>query len=135
VGVELTDLLLKPRQMLFDFCTLSLERVDDLLNARHDPLLADAGPANLLEKVPLTSREHLLSVALSPQLARLLAGLFVALRDLLAKVVEGDGRGRPTRARFLVLLRHQSELLIAPLGTLPTGRMRERDTQAVDPAP
>jgi hypothetical protein len=79
--------------MLFDFCTLSLERVDDLLDARHDRLLADRVPAGLLKEVPLTSREHLHSVTLSPELARLLAGLFVALRDLLAKVVERDGRG------------------------------------------
>jgi hypothetical protein len=35
----------------------------------------------------------LLSVARSAQLARLLRGQLVALRNLLTQVIEGDGRG------------------------------------------
>jgi hypothetical protein len=41
VGVELADLLLKPSEMLLDFSALDLERLNDLLNTRQLPLLAD----------------------------------------------------------------------------------------------
>ena len=43
VGLELVDLLIKPRQMLLDFSTFSLKRVDDLLNTRQRRLLIERG--------------------------------------------------------------------------------------------
>jgi hypothetical protein len=88
----------------------------------------------LFLEVPLTTREDLLPLALGPKLASLLVGLLVALRDLLTKFVEGRRRCRPSRAWFLNLLRHSAALLVAPLGRLATGRMRERGTQAVETA-
>jgi hypothetical protein len=36
MGVELLDLLLKPGKTLLEIRTLSFERVNHLLNARHD---------------------------------------------------------------------------------------------------
>jgi hypothetical protein len=36
VGVELVDLLLEPGEALLEIRTLGFERVDHLLNARHD---------------------------------------------------------------------------------------------------
>jgi hypothetical protein len=84
VGLELTDLLLEPCQTLLYLRTFSLERVYDLLNTRHH---------RLLKKLPLTACADLLSVARSAQLARLLRGQLVALRNLLTQVIEGDGRG------------------------------------------
>jgi hypothetical protein len=75
-------------------------------------------------KVPLTTREDLRPLPLSPELASLLMGPLVALSDLLTKFVEGRRRCRPSRAWFLDLLRHRAVLLIAPLGRLATGRMQ-----------
>lgn len=85
-------------------------------------------------KVPPPTCENLVSHALGPKLASLLVGLLVALRDLLTEFAEGRRRCRPSRAWFLDLLRHCAALLVAPLGRLATGRMRERGTQAVETA-
>src|SRR5205823_2237578 len=43
VGLELVDLLIKPRQMLLDFSTFSLKGVDYLLNTRQRRLLIERG--------------------------------------------------------------------------------------------
>jgi hypothetical protein len=43
VGVELVDLLIKPRQMFLDFSTFRLKGVDDLLNTRQRRLLIKRG--------------------------------------------------------------------------------------------
>jgi len=51
-------------------------------------------------------REGLLALARGSDLASLLVGLLVTLRDLLTKSVEGRRRGRPSRTRLLNLLRH-----------------------------
>ncbi len=83
-------------------------------------------------KVPLTTRPDLLLLALGPKLASPLVGRLVALSDLLANFVERRRCCRPSGAWFLNLLRHSTALLVAPLGRLATGRMRERGTQAVE---
>ena len=75
-------------------------------------------------KIPLTTRQDLRALPLSPNLASLVTGPLVALRDLLTKFVEGRRRCRPSGAGFLALLRHRAALLIAPLGRLATGRMQ-----------
>ena len=59
-----------------------------------------------LESVSLTVSEDLLSFALGPQLASPLVGSFVALRDLFTVLVEGRGRGGPSRSWLLGLLGH-----------------------------
>jgi len=76
-------------------------------------------PTDVLQTLPLPTREDLLSVALSPELSSLLAGPLVALRDLLTQVVERHRRGRLSPARFFGLLRHDTELLIALLEGCP----------------
>ena len=43
VGVELVDLLIKPRQMFLDFSTFRLKGVDDLLDTRQRRLLIKRG--------------------------------------------------------------------------------------------
>jgi hypothetical protein len=84
--------------------------------------------------VPLTTRDDLDPLARGSELTSLLVGLLVALRDLLTNLVESRRRGRPSGTWLLNLLRHNAALLVAPIGRLATGRMRERGTQAVETA-
>ena len=63
-----------------------------------------------LESVPAATREDLRPVAEIAKLAGLLLGLLVALGDLLAEIVEGRPRPRPSRIWLLRSLRHAMHL-------------------------
>ncbi len=87
-----------------------------------------------LQNGSLAAHEDLLAISRVAKLAGLLVSLLVTLCNLLAEVVEGRLGCRPSGTRFLNRLLHQSEHLVAPTGRWATGRMRERDTQAVETA-